>query len=294
MSPGCGKTTLARAILGVLPENARVPHGRLIFAGENLLTLTAAEAGSRIRGRAITFVPQDPFSAFSPLFTIGDQIAELMRWKSPERRPGVRGYTRARRRADLARTTDMLRAVQLPDPAQLLRRYPHELSGGQRQRVMIAMALLPEPKLVIADEPTTALDVTIQAQILRLLRTLASQRGASVLFTTHDLGTAWEICDRVTVMYAGQEAETAQVGPFFARAAHPYTRLLLKSLPMQGMSLQGIPGSVPSPFAPPSGCRFHPRCPSASQVCAEVHPTEDEVEPGHVLRCHHPILAPLL
>ena len=291
---GCGKTTLARAILGVLPENALVSAGRLLFAGEDLLKLDGAESGSRIRGRAITFVPQDPFTAFSPLFTIGDQIAEIMRWNSPERTPGARTYTRARRRADLARIIDMLRAVQLPDPAQLLRRYPHEVSGGQRQRVMIAMALLPEPKLVIADEPTTALDVTIQAQILKLLRALASQRRASVLFTTHDLGTAWEICDRVTVMYAGQEAETAQVGPFFSRPAHPYTRLMLKSLPMQGMSLQGIPGSVPSPFSPPSGCRFHPRCPSASQVCAKIHPVEHEVEPGHFLRCHHPILAPLL
>jgi oligopeptide/dipeptide ABC transporter ATP-binding protein len=288
---GCGKTTLARAILGVLPANASVDHGRLIFAGENLLALPAAEVGQHIRGSAITFVPQDPFGSFSPLFTVGAQIAELMRWKSPDRVRGVRGYPRARRRTDLERTMAMLRAVQLPDPMGLLRKYPHELSGGQRQRVVIAMALLPEPKLVIADEPTTALDVTIQAQILKLLRTLATTRGASVLFTTHDLGTAWEICDRVTVMYAGQEAETAQVGSFFSRPAHPYTRLLLDSLPTQGRSLQGIPGGVPNPYAAPGGCRFHPRCPRASTVCSVSRPTAVDPEPDHSVRCHHPLLA---
>ena len=289
---GCGKTTLARAILGVLPANASVDGGRLVFSGEDLLAVSPAEAGMRIRGRAVTFVPQDPFGSFSPLFTVGDQIAELMRWKSPDRTPGSRGYPRVRRRMDVDRTLEMLRAVQLPDPARLLRRYPHELSGGQRQRVMIAMALLPEPRLVIADEPTTALDVTIQAQILKLLRTLATGSGASVLFTTHDLGTAWEICDRVTVMYAGQEVETAGVGGFFGRPAHPYTRMLLDSLPAQGTSLRGIPGSVPNPFAPPSGCRFHPRCPRASDVCAAVHPAASHPEPGHSVRCHHPLLVP--
>jgi oligopeptide/dipeptide ABC transporter ATP-binding protein len=247
--------------------------------------MPAAEAGQRVRGRAITFIPQDPFGSFSPLFSIGDQIGELMRWKSPEP-----GSGRVRRRRDRERTIAMLRAVQLPDPTSLLRRYPHELSGGQRQRVMIAMALLPEPKLVIADEPTTALDVTIQAQILKLLRDLVTRSGASVLFTTHDLGTAWEICDRVVVMYAGQEAETAGVSRFFERPAHPYTRALLGSLPQRGRALEGIPGSVPSPFAPPPGCRFHPRCPRASAVCAEVQPAEAQIEPGHAVRCHHPVL----
>ena len=154
-------------------------------------------------------MPQDPYSAFNPLFTVGDQIMELMRWKSPD------GAARLRSRVAAAPIATarwrLLRAVQLPDPERLLRKYPHELSGGQRQRVMIAMALLPEPELVIADEPTTALDVTIQAQILKLLRRLATERGVSVLFATHDLGTAWEICDRVTVMYAGQELETAPI-----------------------------------------------------------------------------------
>ncbi len=285
---GCGKTTLARAILGVLPPNAAIDSGRIVFAGEDLLALPPAEAGSRIRGRAITFIPQDPYGSFSPLFTTGDQIAELMRWKSPDRKSGESGYSRARRRRDRERTLAMLRAVQLPDPERIIAKYPHELSGGQRQRLMIAMALLPEPMLVIADEPTTALDVTIQAQILKLMRNLIAERGTSVLFTTHDLGAAWEICDRITVMYAGQEAETAEVGAFFDRPAHPYTRMLLESLPTQRSALRGIPGDVPNPFAPPSGCRFHPRCPRAAADCRAIHPLPVAPEAGHTVRCHHP------
>ena len=281
---GCGKTTLARAILGVLPDNALIDSGTLQFGDADLL----GAGVEPLRGRAITFIPQDPASSFSPLFTIGDQISELMRWKSPDRASGDRGYAASRRRADQARVLVALRDVQLPDAERLLRKYPHELSGGQRQRVMIAMALLPEPKLVIADEPTTALDVTIQAQILKLLKRLASERGASVLFTTHDLGTAWEICDRVTVMYAGQEAETAGVRDFFERPRHPYTGMLLASLPTQGAALKGIPGDVPSPFAPPPGCRFHPRCPRASAICRATHNEVAEPAPGHFVRCHHP------
>jgi peptide/nickel transport system ATP-binding protein len=245
-----------------------------------------------VRGRAITFVPQDPYSSFSPLFTIGDQIMELLRWKSPDRRAGERTYPRSRRRADRERALALLRTVQLPDPESLLRKYPHELSGGQRQRVMIAMALLPEPKLLIADEPTTALDVTIQAQILKLLRTLATERGVSVLFATHDLGTAWEICDRVTVMYAGQELETAPIADFFRAPMVPYTRMLLDSLPSSGSALRGITGDVPSLVAPPSGCRFHPRCPQASDACRADHPVAHEPEQGHQVRCHHPHLQP--
>ena len=291
---GCGKTTLARAILGALPGNANVQGGALLFDGQDLLTLDAALLAEQVRGRAITFVPQDPYSSFSPLFTVGDQIMELLRWKSPDRRAGEWSYPRSRRRADRERALALLRAVQLPDPERLLRKYPHELSGGQRQRVMIAMALLPEPKLVIADEPTTALDVTIQAQILKLLRRLATERGVSVLFATHDLGTAWEICDRVTVMYAGQELETAPIAEFFRAPMVPYTRLLLDSLPSSGSPLRGIAGDVPSLIAPPNGCRFHPRCPRADDACRDEHPAAREPVRGHQVRCHHPHLLPVV
>jgi peptide/nickel transport system ATP-binding protein len=289
---GCGKTTLARAILGALPANANVRGGALIFDGQDLLAIDPSVLAEQVRGRAITFVPQDPYSSFNPLFTIGDQMMELLRWKSPDRRAGERFRSRSRRRADRERALAILRTVQLPDPEHLLRKYPHELSGGQRQRVMIAMALLPEPKLVIADEPTTALDVTIQAQILKLLRRLATERGVSVLFATHDLGTAWEICDRVTVMYGGQELETAPIADFFRAPMVPYTRLLLDSLPSSGSALRGIAGSVPGLVSPPSGCRFHPRCPRATDFCRAEHPAAYEPEQGHQVRCHHPHLQP--
>jgi peptide/nickel transport system ATP-binding protein len=289
---GSGKTTLARAVLGALPTNAVTQGGELRFAGQDLLTLGARES-NELRGRDITFVPQDPFSSFNPLFTIGDQIRELMHWKSPERAPGEWRYARSRRQADHARILAMLRAVQLPDPERLLRKYPHELSGGQRQRVMVAMALLPEPRLLIADEPTTALDVTIQAQILRLLRRLATERGVSVLFTTHDLGTAWEICDRITVMYAGQALETAPVASFFATPMVPYTQLLLDSLPSRDTNLRGIPGEVPSLVSPPGGCRFHPRCPRASAACRTDTPPLTEPATQHRVRCHHPLREPV-
>ncbi|HSS86129.1 MAG TPA: ABC transporter ATP-binding protein, partial [Reyranella sp.] len=223
---GCGKTTLARAILGVLPrDSARITGGRVWFRGTDLLTADPETVNRTVRGRAITFVPQDPFTSFNPLFTVGEQIMEILKWKSPRAvLPAGRGwlpavvapYPAERRRVDFDAVIELLDAVQLPRPDQLLRKYPHELSGGQRQRLMIAMALLPGPDLVIADEPTTALDVTIQAQVLGLIRRLATERNVAVLLTTHDLGAAYEICDAVAVMYAGQDVESAPVDRFFA------------------------------------------------------------------------------
>jgi len=289
---GCGKTTLARAILGVLPANsARIGAGEVIFEGEDLLKKSPAALEAEVRGRRITFVPQDPFTSFNPVFTIGAQIEELMKWKSPDSEVGTgwRLYGRGRRRADRSKVMELLRTVQLPDPAGILRKYPHEVSGGQRQRLMIAMALLPEPRLIIADEPTTALDVTIQAQILKLLRRLATERGVSVLFTTHDLGTAYEICDRITVMYAGQEVEAAPSDEFFARPRHPYTKRLLESLPSRDHGIRGIPGSIPGLVNPPPGCRFHPRCDFATPDCAAARPGVTEIGRRHVLRCFHPV-----
>jgi peptide/nickel transport system ATP-binding protein len=289
---GCGKTTLARAMLGILPPNAaRIEAGEISFEGRNLLTLGEDRLASEVRGREIAYIPQDPFTAFNPVFTIGTQIDDLMRFKSPLLRSHPQMRRRERQRADRERVVELLRLVQLPDPEGVLRKYPHEVSGGQRQRLMIAMALLPEPKLVIADEPTTALDVTVQAQILKILKKLARERGVAVLFTTHDLGTAYEICDRITVMYAGQEVEEAPVASFFAQPSHPYTRKLLDSLPSSENGIRGIAGEIPRLMDPPPGCRFHPRCERATDICRAQRPAPEAVEAMHSVRCHHPLLA---
>ena len=298
---GCGKTTLARAILGILPAPAgRIRSGRIEFEGENLLAKSPREMDRTIRGRAITFIPQDPYGSFNPLFTVGTQIRELMKWKSPGGREPERSpvpsllsrYPSRRAKADRERVLELLNLVRIPRPEQAFRKLPHEFSGGQRQRLMIAMALLPEPRLIIADEPTTALDATIQAQILALLRRLVKERGISVLFTTHDLGTAWELCDKVTVMYAGQEMESAPADSFFGRPAHPYTARLLESLPRPGQPLAGIGGEVPVLVDPPHGCRFHPRCALATEECGRARPAARAVASGHTVRCHHPLAAP--
>ena len=295
---GCGKTTLARSILGVLPKNsARLESGSIEFDGVDLLKVDPGRLAATVRGRKISFIPQDPFSSFNPVFTIGAQIMDLMKWKSPDLDDADAGrsgwlprlHGSRRRKADRERVLELLRQVQLPDPEGVLKKYPHEVSGGQRQRLMIAMALLPEPKLIIADEPTTALDVTIQAQILKLLRDLATDHGISVLFTTHDLGTAWEICDSITVMYAGQEMEAASSEGFFKRPSHPYTNRLLKSLPSREGTLSGIPGSIPGLVNPPSGCRFNPRCEFATDICRQARPEVTAIGPGHDVRCYHPV-----
>ncbi len=274
---GCGKTTLARLILGVLPKGAAVRGAVLSFAGQNVLG-DGAEAAHRRRGFRIGFVPQEPRAALSPLFPIGAQAREILRWSG-----GGRGA------AARQRVAEMFARVQLPDPNAIMHRYPHEVSGGQLQRVLIAMALLREPRLIVADEPTTALDVTIQAQILTLLRRLAREQKVAVLFTTHDLGAAWEICDRIIVMYAGQEAESAPVETFFAHPRHPYAGLLLDSMPRPGAGLpQSIAGAVPNLAAPPAGCRFHPRCPRALEVCRVERPAPAGPA-GQSVRCHNPL-----
>jgi len=295
---GCGKTTLANAILGILAANARHEMGSIRFGGEDLLAMPRSRMEDEVRGRRITFIPQDPYGSFNPLFTVGAQTLEVMKWKSPQRAPGEgRGiagffsrYPRARRRTDAEAIGQMLRAVQLPASAAVAGKLPHEFSGGQRQRLMIALALLPQPRLVIADEPTTALDVTIQAQILKLLKQLAKRRGISVLFTTHDLGTAYEICERITVMYAGQEVETAPVDDFFRRPHHPYTVRLLDSLPRPGRQLREVGGEIARLIDAPAGCRFHPRCARATDICRRQRPPVTSLGGGHEVRCYHPIV----
>jgi oligopeptide/dipeptide ABC transporter ATP-binding protein len=278
---GSGKSTLARAVLGILPkQTATVRSGRIVFQDRDLLAMPEAAMRREVRGRRITLVPQDPFGSLDPLFRVGAQFRDLMRWK-----------TDAPRRDDRATILKALADVQIPAPEAVLEKLPGELSGGQRQRLLIAMALLPGPQLVIADEPTTALDVTIQAQVLKLLLGLVRDRGVSVLFTTHDLGVASEICDRVLVMYAGQAVELADVGTFFKAPLHPYSALLLDSLPRAGRLPRDIPGDMPTLVDPPSGCRFRTRCPSSTEVCARSRPPAVVGGAGHVVRCFHPVAA---
>jgi oligopeptide/dipeptide ABC transporter ATP-binding protein len=267
---GCGKSTLVRAVLGILPRAARIDEGRIMFAGENLLTLSPREMSSRIRGKSIGFIPQDPFLALNPVFTVGTQLLEIMRWHAS---PGESG-----RAAHRARLVELLRAVQIPDPEPALDRYPHEFSGGQRQRLLIAGALACRPRLIVADEPTSALDVTTQLQILRLLRDLVTRFDVSMLFVTHDFGVVAQLCDDVMVMYAGQSVEAGPTAAVLDAPKHPYTQMLIACHPDRAQDLTGIPGTVASPLAPPSGCRFHPRCPSAKPDCRAARPAQVSVD----------------
>jgi peptide/nickel transport system ATP-binding protein len=282
---GCGKTTMGRAILRVLPDaTGSVVSGTILFDGEDLFALGEKEMNGKVRGRAITLIPQDPYSSFNPVFTIGTQFGDLVRQKA-----GAGEGETGKSIRD--RIIDLLKMVQIPSPDQQLRKYPHEFSGGQRQRVMIAMALATRPSLIIADEPTTALDVTIEAQVLLLLRTLTKELQTSVLFITHDLGVADEICDRITVMYAGQIMESAPTESFFRRPCHPYTHGLLGSLPNPTGKIQTIKGDLPVLIYPPRGCRFHTRCPRATDECAQRRPEPREIDRDHVVRCFRPLTA---
>jgi peptide/nickel transport system ATP-binding protein len=254
---GCGKSTVVRAILGILPRGATVEAGEIRFCGESLLELPERELNRRIRGSRIGFVPQDPYLALNPVFRIGDQLLEIMRWHAPD------GDKAAHRQ----RLVALLRRVHLPDPEAALDRYPHQFSGGQRQRLLIAGALACGPALVIADEPTTALDVTTQQQILVLLRELTAEFGLSMLFVTHDLGVVAELCDETCVIYAGQTVEAGPTGALLAAPMHPYTRALLACHPDRSDTFVGIPGSVPSPLRAGLGCRFAPRCGDKRPVC---------------------------
>ena len=275
---GCGKTVTSLAILGLLPQPpARILEGSSVrLAGEELVG--APEARLRaLRGNEISMIFQEPMSSLNPVYTVGDQIGETLRLH--------RGMDR---RAAREATVAVLDEVGIPDPSRRIDEYPHQLSGGMRQRVMIAMAIACAPKLLIADEPTTALDVTIQAQILELLAELRRAHGMAVLLITHDLGVVAEVCDRVVVMYAGQVVETGSVEDIFTRPAHPYTRGLLGSLPSleaRGRRLVSIPGTVPSPLHWPEGCRFRARCSLAGVGCELVQELAPVGANGRAARC---------
>jgi peptide/nickel transport system ATP-binding protein len=281
---GCGKSVTALSVLRLVPSPpGRIVGGAIRFAGRELLGLGEA-AMRKIRGNEISMIFQEPMTSLNPVLTIGRQIAETLTLHQ--------GLDRA---AALAKAAEMLRLVHIPEARRRLGEYPHQLSGGMRQRVMIAMALACNPKVLIADEPTTALDVTIQAQILDLMRELKAKIGAAIVLITHDLGVVAEMAQRVVVMYAGRKAEEASVASLFARPLHPYTRGLLHSVPRLGASLAGtaprlaeIPGTVPSPRDVVAGCAFAPRCASASGLCRREVPRFEEKEPGHFAACFHP------
>ena len=283
---GSGKSLTCLSIMRLLDPNA-VLKGRIEFKGQDLLQLD--EPGmTRMRGREIAMIFQDAMGSLNPVQTIGKQIREaLKRDAAPAAGAASNG-----RRSKTEEAIRLLREVGIPEPSQRLREYPHQLSGGMNQRALIAMMLAGNPDLLIADEPTTALDVTIQAQILRLLRDLRDQRGMSIILVTHDLGVVAETCDRVAVMYCGRVVETGTVGEVFKAPRHPYTRGLLNSRPRidrEVKALQPIEGVVPSLSAMPSGCAFQPRCPRASEQCGRAQPDFELDAIGHGYMCFHPL-----
>ncbi|SKA10283.1 peptide/nickel transport system ATP-binding protein [Enhydrobacter aerosaccus] len=278
---GCGKSTLIRAVMGILPKAAAVEGGHIWFDGENLLVFSEAELNTRIRSSGIGFIPQDPLQALNPVFKVGTQLLETMRRHAPD--DGSRGRDRQRRH--VARLVDLLRRMQVPDPETALERYPHQFSGGQRQRLLIAAALACSPTLLIADEPTTALDVTTQHQILLLLRELVGEFGLSLLFVTHDFGVVAELCDDLCVIYAGQTVEAGTVQAVLQAPSHPYTRALLACHPDRATSFVGIPGLVPSPLARPAGCQFADRCGEALPRCRTSSPLPVKTRSGANVRC---------
>jgi peptide/nickel transport system ATP-binding protein len=286
---GCGKSVTALSVMRLVADPpGRIVGGEVRFQGRDLLTLSEAEM-RRLRGNRLSMIFQEPMTSLNPAYTVGAQIGEVVRLHQ--------GLSRAQARE---RAVQLLQQVGIPAPERRVDDYPHHLSGGMRQRVMIAMALACDPALLVADEPTTALDVTIQAQILDLLARLQRERGMAVMLITHDLGVVAESCEQVLVMYAGRVVESAAVGPLFARPAHPYTAGLLRSIPTleaagEGRArrrLQTLPGLVPSLRNRPSGCRFRNRCERALEVCARIDPPLEPQRDGQLAACHNPVPAP--
>ncbi len=275
---GCGKSVTGQAILGLLDNNALIKGGRILYRDQDLLRLSPRKIERTIRGKEIAMIFQDPGSSLNPLFTIKNQIEEAIRLhrKAP-----------AEKREEMV--LQALKQVKLPDAENLMYRYPHQLSGGMKQRVMIAMMLACNPKLLIADEPTTALDVSIQAQFIKVLKELKEKLSLTVLYITHDLAVISELCDYVSVMYAGRIAENLSMRDLFKDPRHPYTIKLVNSVLGATTTLdqlEEIPGSVPRLINPPGGCRFHPRCEEAIPVCSQEAPPLREIKANHSVACH--------
>ncbi len=276
---GSGKSVTSLSIMGLLPKDiGRISGGSVLFQGREISKYSDVEM-REIRGKEIGMIFQEPMTSLNPVHTVGQQIAEMV----------IRheGLSKSRARA---RAIDMLALVGIPEPKRRVDSYPHEMSGGMRQRAMIAMALSCEPRILIADEPTTALDVTIQAQMLELMQDLQDKMGMAIVFITHDLGVVAKVADRVVVMYAAQVVETGPVGDIFRTPRMPYTAGLMNSIPRLGASvnkvrLQAIPGSVPALTSLPQGCRFHPRCAFATDICRAALPPLERAGDGHMIRC---------
>ncbi len=278
---GCGKSVTSRALANIVPSPGRIVKGKVIYYRDgkpvNILELSEEQL-REIRGKEIAYIVQDPSSALDPLYTIGYQIVETM----------IDHYTVKDWKEGYKKAVELLREVLMPDPEQRIKNYPHELSGGQRQRAVISMGLSNMPRLLIADEPTSSLDVTVQAQLLELLRRLVREHGLTLFLITHDMGVVAEMCDRVAVLYAGNIVELAPVDEIFKNPKHPYTMGLLRAVPNPQADvekLEPIPGTIPNLIYPPPGCRFHPRCPFARDVCKREKPPLVEISPGHYVRC---------
>lgn len=278
---GCGKTVTSETIMGLLPTSGFIKQGEIIFQGEDLVKKTEHEMG-KIRGKEIGMIFQDPMTSLNPTMTVGNQIAE-----------GLRKHKELSKREAREGALEALKLVGIPIPEKRIDQYPHQFSGGMRQRVMIAIALASEPALLIADEPTTALDVTIQAQILSLMKNLQDQLNTSTILITHDLGVVAEVCDKVVVMYAGKVVETGTVDDIFYHPQHPYTKGLLASVPRLDMKTRLIPirGTPPELLSPPKGCAFASRCQYAMKVCLEIDPALETTTGTQQAACwmHHPL-----
>jgi peptide/nickel transport system ATP-binding protein len=273
---GSGKSVTALSILRIVPRPGKIIDGRIVYKGENLLEKTESDL-QKIRGKEVGYIFQDPATSLNPVFSIADQLIEV-----------IRRHQNVTKKEALEKAIELLRLVEIPDPEIKIWNFPHQLSGGMKQRIAGARALSCQPSLLLADEPTTNLDVTIQAQILQLMKSLKEKLGMSMILITHDMGVVAGVADRITVLYAGRVCETADTKTIFYKPRHPYTIALLTAVPSLALrkeKLAVIPGTIPNLIEPPTGCRFHPRCEYAEAVCAKEIPPLEEIEPGHYVAC---------
>ncbi len=296
---GSGKSVTALSILGIVPKPGKIIDGKIIYKGENLLEKTESEM-QKVRGKEVAYIFQDPSTSLNPVLSIASQLTEVIKRHQIVETPSLQAKdlykprTVLKRRHDakeeiLQKALELFKLVEIPDPDIKIWSYPHQLSGGMKQRIAIARALSCQPSLLLADEPTTALDVTIQAQILDLLKNLKDKLGMAMIIITHDMGVVAGVTDRISVMYAGRICESASTKTIFYKPMHPYTKALLEAVPsiaMKREKLRIIPGSIPNLISPPSGCRFHPRCEFAEPACASAVPQLEEIEPDHYVACY--------